>query len=105
MQNSKIGILIFGYRSTVGVKSLLPQVGISGTVSDGDIEVQLHVRLWWPPAVYQHRTAGACALLPEREQCFRLLSGDPGLNIRVYGALLHCPQVHSAEATSRLIYL
>lgn len=50
MQNSKhfteLGILIFGYRSTVGVKSLLPQVGISGTVSDGDIEVQLHVRLW-----------------------------------------------------------
>lgn len=43
---SKYYILIFGYRSTVGVKSLLPQVGISGTVSDGDIEVQLHVRLW-----------------------------------------------------------
>lgn len=98
-------ILPFGYRSTVGVKSILPQVGIPGTVSDGDIEAQLHVRLWGSPAVYQHRTAGAGAVLPERKQRIRLLSGDTGLYNGVHGALLYRAQVHSTEATSRLIYL
>lgn len=86
----------------MGVKSLLPQVGIPGTVSDGDIEAQLYVRLWWPPAVYQHRAAGAGAVLPEREQRVGLVSSDTGLYNGLHGALLHRAQVHSTEATPRL---